>query len=334
MTTTNDAMREALDALEERAGYWGEGARDLKASAISKLRAALAQQAAPTVPHAESVLAALDALGDEAAAHIFPCDLEKCSRSECVVKVASVRMGSSDGDHTVPLFSREQVAEALLSASPAAPEAAPRLQWCEHCGEGVIDFCRGKTDKCPYGFKTIKQQAEPCPDSRSNDYACKNRHQCWEPCGELGNSEAHVTAHQEPLDKLARLKEDMGLYPQQQAQAEPEVVAYTWFDPAGVRHLDYIAPSGWTAPHATDIDPLITLQAHREAMSAEAEKFQVLLNRIEPKIDALIDVIAKKDAALQACVEALQASTDPLVETTEWFQRASAAITQANEAMK
>lgn len=63
-------------------------------------------------------LAALDALGDDAAVHIWPTDLEKCSRSECIVKVHSVRMGSPDG-HTVPLFSRDQVAAAL--AAPAAP---------------------------------------------------------------------------------------------------------------------------------------------------------------------------------------------------------------------
>ncbi len=24
------------------------------------------------------------------------------------------------------------------------------------------------------------------------EFACENRHQCWEPCGELGKSEEHV----------------------------------------------------------------------------------------------------------------------------------------------
>ena len=63
----------------------------------------------------DAVLARLDALDDDAAVHIWPDDLEKCMTSECVVEVASVRMGSPDGK-TVPLFSRAQVAEAVRTA--------------------------------------------------------------------------------------------------------------------------------------------------------------------------------------------------------------------------
>ena len=63
----------------------------------------------------ERVLAYLDDLEDDAAVHIWPDDLEMCQRSECVVKVYSVRMGSPDGK-TVPLFSRDQVAEAVRAA--------------------------------------------------------------------------------------------------------------------------------------------------------------------------------------------------------------------------
>jgi len=62
-----------------------------------------------------AVLAYLDDLKDDAIAHIWPDDLERCQTSECVVEVTSVRMGSPDGK-TVPLFSREQVAEALRAA--------------------------------------------------------------------------------------------------------------------------------------------------------------------------------------------------------------------------
>jgi hypothetical protein len=29
---------------------------------------------------------------------------------------------------------------------------AAGLRWCRHCGEGVTDFCRGKTDACPKGL--------------------------------------------------------------------------------------------------------------------------------------------------------------------------------------
>lgn len=62
----------------------------------------------------EQVLKRLDDLKDDAAAHIWPEDLKRCMTSECFVEVASVRMGSPDGK-TVPLFSREQVAEALAA---------------------------------------------------------------------------------------------------------------------------------------------------------------------------------------------------------------------------
>lgn len=81
------------------------------------LRAALAatQQGAPS-QGADAVLAALDELGDDAAVHIWPDDLDKCSRTECTAVVYSVRMVSPDGK-TVPLFSRKQVAAALLEAS-------------------------------------------------------------------------------------------------------------------------------------------------------------------------------------------------------------------------
>lgn len=58
------------------------------------------------------VLAYLDGLSDDAAAHIYPSDLEKCMTSECVVEVASVRAGNGY-ERTVPLFSREQVVDAL-----------------------------------------------------------------------------------------------------------------------------------------------------------------------------------------------------------------------------
>lgn len=69
---------------------------------------------------AKAILAALDSLKDDAAAHIFPSDLEKCSNSECAVTVYSVRMGNPT-EKTVPLFSREQVAAALLEAQDDLP---------------------------------------------------------------------------------------------------------------------------------------------------------------------------------------------------------------------
>lgn len=64
----------------------------------------------------KKVLQILDELGDDAIAHIWLDDLDRCCRSECVVKVCSVRMSDTDGSHTVPLFSREQVAAAIAAA--------------------------------------------------------------------------------------------------------------------------------------------------------------------------------------------------------------------------
>lgn len=63
----------------------------------------------------ERVLAILDELKDEAAAHMYPDDLEKFSCRECTAVAYSVRVGSPDGK-SVPLFTREQVVEALRAA--------------------------------------------------------------------------------------------------------------------------------------------------------------------------------------------------------------------------
>jgi hypothetical protein len=39
----------------------------------------------------------------------------------------------------------------------------------------------------------------PCPDiAKMGDHACGNRDQCWEPCGELGKSEAHAVPAPSP----------------------------------------------------------------------------------------------------------------------------------------
>ena len=81
-------------------------------------RAASAQAAPAAVAVPDSVLTHLDSLLDDAAAHIYPSDLRKCQEGECTVTVASVRMGNRD-ERSVPLFSREQVADAL-AATPAA----------------------------------------------------------------------------------------------------------------------------------------------------------------------------------------------------------------------
>jgi hypothetical protein len=40
-------------------------------------------------------------------------------------------------------------------------------------------------------------QGEPCPDKEHTEYACKNRHQCFEPCGELGHDEEFVQVYKQ-----------------------------------------------------------------------------------------------------------------------------------------
>jgi len=115
-------------------------------------------------------------------------------------------------------------------------------------------------------------QAEPCPESNSD---CKNRHQCWEPCGELGKSEAHVKVH----------------VPQAQAgEPFPFCKVEDVFD-----NDSMLAQSGVKRG-----DLLITLQSHREAIAKAGSLMEMSLATIE----AQREVIAKKDAALDACVEA------------------------------
>ena len=66
------------------------------------------------------ILSYLDELKDDAAAHIYPSDLERCGNSECVVEVFSVRVGNGV-ERSVPLFTREQVVEAVRSAEAKLP---------------------------------------------------------------------------------------------------------------------------------------------------------------------------------------------------------------------
>jgi hypothetical protein len=51
-------------------------------------------------------------------------------------------------------------------------------------------------------------EQEPCPDKERDEYACKNRYQCWEPCGELGKSEEHVRVAQPEQEPVAHKKGD------------------------------------------------------------------------------------------------------------------------------
>lgn len=47
----------------------------------------------------------------------------------------------------------------------------------------------------------IKDSAKPCQNKDMKELACENRHQCWEPCGELGKSKEHVKSVQALIDE-------------------------------------------------------------------------------------------------------------------------------------
>ena len=38
----------------------------------------------------------------------------------------------------------------------------------------------------------LLHKVDPCPDLTMGKFACKNKSQCWEPCGDLGHSEEHA----------------------------------------------------------------------------------------------------------------------------------------------
>jgi hypothetical protein len=112
-----------------------------------------------------------------------------------------------DGDLTLQLrdFARA-VESAVRAAAPAvqAPVAYQRLdngKWVEcsyfvACGfDGKMSRnCRALYAAAPTAAQP-NEPVEPCPCGEDRpEPTCTNRHQCWEPCGELGKSEEHARA--------------------------------------------------------------------------------------------------------------------------------------------
>lgn len=126
-----------------------------------------------------------------------------------------------------------------------------------------------------------------------------------------------------------------------QAQGEPEVVAWAMPRSDGLV-LDVICPDEHEA-HAGDYTiPLITLQSHREAMKQLLEANASYAGRERWWNDRMFELeqrLAKKDAALLACVEALK-----LAKTIIMFNQRptgnvgaatiDAAITHANQVLE
>lgn len=127
------------------------------------------EQAAPlqsSIGRADAVLAALDALGDDAAVHIFPDDLEKCGRSELAVTVFSVRVGSPVHGKSVPLFSREQVAAAMLAADNKAGGEVVGVGGMEVQGGEVVDIEAWPGVRIHDGTYTLYTNAQPQPNGQ------------------------------------------------------------------------------------------------------------------------------------------------------------------------
>lgn len=61
-----------------------------------------------------------------------------------------------------------------LYTNPQATGPAP-TQWCEQCGEGVTDFCRGKGGKCGFGFQRPGQATEPATSTAGELTTCNCR---------------------------------------------------------------------------------------------------------------------------------------------------------------
>jgi len=52
----------------------------------------------------------------------------------------------------------------------------------------------------------MDKKPEPCPRGVDKpEESCTNRHQCWEPCGELGQSEEHAYARGRKIEEQSRV---------------------------------------------------------------------------------------------------------------------------------
>lgn len=65
------------------------------------------------------------------------------------------------GDDETSRFNLVLAARGVIGLGDGAERRveakAAGLTWCHHCGEGVTDFCRGKSVLCPKGLRVIKK---------------------------------------------------------------------------------------------------------------------------------------------------------------------------------
>lgn len=143
---------------------------------------------------------------------------------------------------------------------------------------------------------------------------------------ELGNGKVGIRVKpHEAREQILAAK------PEQQAQAgEPEVAAEILRLNGNLWDVTS-KPGKWDhllADERYTKEPLITLQSHREAMEAESDRVLKLVNRQAAEI-------AKRNAALKACVEALRALVSE-GNGSPWkaWEKAFEALSQGLEAMK
>lgn len=183
-----------------------------------------------------------------------------------------------------------------------------------------LEDVHGLVCGAPISKPEPQAQRERCHAGRDGDCIHKN-------CPQLRDNEPAASGRHCPLD----VDDDDEPEPQAQA-AEPEVVAQIIRNEAGqIRICD---ANGDAFDMSKFIGAqFITLQSHREAM-AEERKFNADNEfALAEKCQRLNEAIAKRDAALDACVEALRGI--PLsFGNLAYTEEVCAAITQAQEARK
>jgi hypothetical protein len=106
---------------------------------------------------------------------------------------------------------------------------------------------------------------------------------------------------------------------------EPEVVMWQWRRKSDQWTMDksfYVEVKATTDD--SEVRELITLQSHREIVSAQALRYLALDTQFD-------EMVAKKDAALRACVEALKLTKE---QPVYGHSKIDAAIAQAEKELK
>jgi hypothetical protein len=80
----------------------------------------------------------------------------------------------------------------MLVATKWAP--MEYLMTAAHVVEGVLRSTFYPQDEPTFQFLVGDRIKEPCRNALMAEFRCKDRDQCWEPCGELGHDSEHARA--------------------------------------------------------------------------------------------------------------------------------------------